>query len=62
MKEQEDLTAAFPPITHGPNSLQQMGTEEMGTIDELQQRIKELEEINEKLIQERLELDKEFGQ
>ena len=33
----------------------------MGTFEELQQRIRDLEEINEKLIQERLEMDKEFS-
>ena len=53
--EQDGLTGSFPPITQsGDNNMNE-------AIDELQQRIKDLEEINEKLLQERMELDRDLS-
>ena len=53
--ETDGLTGSFPPITQsGDNNMNEV-------IDELQQRIRDLEEINEKLLQERMELDRDLS-
>ena len=60
-QQTDGLTGSFPPIKDGPNSVQQLGAEDLNTFEELQQRIRELEEINDKLLHERINLDKELG-